>query len=173
MGTLDIGDNARMAGSPDGAPREATNAPRRSTGAPRSFLGRLVLAHFIAYPVAMVAAIGATPLGLWVRERSILAAGPTGARWATVTEALAKYRVSPTEAAQVQIVLDFVIGLTVATFALVHFAALPWAIEARRRAPESAQNRSLGFRLFLGITAATIVSVAVSGMAGWAWLLLQ
>jgi hypothetical protein len=169
--------------SPVGAPREATNTPPvpRAGGGGRAFLGRFVLAHFIAYPIAIVAAIGATPLALWFRERSILEAGPTGARWTTVTEALAKHRVTATEAAQVQIVLDFVIVMTVATFALVHLAALPWAIEAARtRARMTAtmndgvrQMRTAGFRVFVGITAATLVLVALSGMAGWAWLLMQ
>jgi len=171
-----------MAGSPDGTLREATGAvPVPRVGSPgRAFLGRLMLAHFIAYPIAVVAAIGATPLALWARERSILNAGPTGARWATVTEALAKHRVTATEAAQVQLVLDFVIVMTVATFALVHFAALPWAMQGAARARNTAtagdrvrQIRTAGFRLFVGITAATLVVVALSGMAGWAWLLLQ
>jgi hypothetical protein len=170
-----------MARSPVGAPREATNTPPvpRAGGGGRAFLGRFVLAHFIAYPIAVVAAIGATPLALWIRERSILEAGPTGARWTTVTEALAKHRVTATEAAQVQIVLDFVIVMTVATFALVHLAALPWAIEgARARTVATAndgvrQIRTAGFRVFVGITAATLVLVVLSGMAGWAWLLLQ
>jgi hypothetical protein len=163
--------------SPVGAPREATNAPvPKAGGGGRAFLGRFVLAHFVAYPIAIVAAIGATPLALWVRERSILEAGATGARWTTVTEALAKHRVTATEAAQVQIVLDFVIIMTVATFALVHLAALPWAVEGARtrtRTTATRQMRTAGFRVFVGITAATLVLVALSGMAGWAWLLLQ
>ena len=167
--------------SPVGAPREATNTPPvpRAGGGGRAFLGRFVLAHFIAYPIAIVAAISATPLALWIRERSILEAGPTGARWTTVTEALAKHRVTATEAAQVQIVLDFVIVMTVATFALVHLAALPWAIEGARARIIATTNdgvrqmRTAGFRVFVGITAATLVLVVLSGMAGWAWLLLQ
>jgi hypothetical protein len=164
-----------MPGSADAAPREAsTEQPAtKPAGGGRAFLGRFVLAHFIAYPVAVVTAVAATPLALWVRERAILDATPTGARWATVTEALAKYRVSATEAAQVQIVLDFVVLLTVATFALVHLAALPWAIEAARANAPVGQGRTLSFRLFVGITAATLIVVAVSGTAGWLWLLLQ
>ena len=155
--------------------------PARAAARPgKAFLGRLVLAHFIAYPIAVVTAIGATPVALWVRERSILEAQATGARWAMVSEALAKYRVSATEAAQVQIVLDFVVLVTVAIFAVVHLAALPWAIGSAR-APASVepsptdarQKRTVGFRLFVGITAATLILVAVSGTAGWLWLLLQ
>jgi hypothetical protein len=69
--------------------------------------------------------------------------------------------------------------MTVATFALVHLAALPWAVEGTRARTTATTNdgvrqmRTAGFRVFVGITAATLVLVALSGMAGWAWLLLQ
>jgi hypothetical protein len=163
-----------MLGSSDAAPRASTELlAKKPAGRGRAFLGRFVLAHFIAYPIAVVAAVGGTPLALWVRERAILDAKPTGARWTMVTEALAKYRVSATESAQVQIVLDFVILLSVATFTLVHLAALPWAIEAARKNARVGQGRTASFRLFVGITTATLIVVAVSGMVGWLWLLLQ
>jgi hypothetical protein len=178
-----------MTGSLDGSLREGANpTPARHRGSPsRAFLGRLMLAHFIAYPISVITAVGAMPVAVYVRQRSILEARAVGARWSMVSDALAKYRVSPTEAAQVQIVLDFVLLVTVAFFVLVHLAVLPWAIGAARAGARAqlpdgagaptgnvtAQKRAAGFRVFVGITAATLILVAISGTAGWLWLLLQ
>ena len=168
-----------MTGSFDESLREGANpTPAQSRGSPsRAFLGRLMLAHFIAYPISVITAVGAMPVAVYVRQRSILGARATGARWSMVSDALAKYRVSATEAAQVQIVLDFVLLVTVAFFILVHLAALPWAIGRARASalaePVGAEKRTAGFRLFAGVTAATLMLVAISGTAGWLWLLLQ
>jgi hypothetical protein len=154
----------------------AEPAPRAPLRPWRAFAARFALAHFIAYPVTVVAAVGATPLGLWINEGRILSAGPTGARWRMLEDALNRYNVSATEAAQVQIVVQFVVLFCGAVFALIHAASIPWAVSAARAAKLSGapdQPASSGFRLFVASTAATLVVVALIGVSGWTWLFIQ
>jgi hypothetical protein len=161
-----------MAGSPrSDSPDDAAN-PHLLAPPWRAFVGRFALAHFIAYPVAMVTAIGATPVALWLHKRSMLHANATAVRWQTVREVLEKYRLSATEASLVGVVLDFVIFATLGTFALIHFAAIPWALSGAH-AETPGRKRTGAFRLFVAVTAATLVLTALSGAAGWLWLFLQ
>jgi|SoiMethySBSTD1v2_1073268.scaffolds.fasta_scaffold41461_1 hypothetical protein len=144
----------------------------------RAFLSRFALAHFIAYPVATVAALAATPLALWIKGREITETEASGASWQILQEALNKYHVSSTEAAQVQIVVEFVLYFCIGVFSMIHVAAIPWAAGAARAAkrtdaPGARQSRTPGFRLFVVTTAATLVAVALLGAAGWTWLFTQ
>jgi hypothetical protein len=166
-------------GAPGSVPGSAGNspggaAPRRRV-AWRAFVGRLLLAHFIAYPIGFVAAIAAMPLAFLFREEAILGAGNQGATSQLVKDATRGMALSATEAAQLQIVLEFVLWVSLAALLAVHLAAVPWGIGAARaaRQPEQAATvQRRGYRTFVVATATTTVLVVLAGAGGWLWLFL-
>jgi len=160
--------HAAPAGGPSGGP-----APTRRASAQRVFLERLLLGHFIAYPVGLVAAIGSIPIAMKFREHAVLAAGPDGAKSDLVRQVARDLHLSPMEAAQSEIILTFVMWVTLAVLLVVHLGVLPWAIGAARaaRSPDSASSSARqGLRSFVIVTTVTLAVVILCGAAGWIWL---
>lgn len=149
----------------------AGSAPRPKS--PRNaFLGRMLVVHLVAYPVAFVAAVAEMPIAIWYRKTELLEARPTGASVGVVRDAARGLSLTPTEAAQLQLVLVFILWSSVLMLLLVHLAGLPWAVGAARAArdPELSGRAAKGFRIF-GLSCATIGGVVlVLGVAGWIWL---
>jgi hypothetical protein len=149
------------------------DAPSPRAGSPTgAFLGRLMLVHFVAWAVGFGSAVAQMPIAIWARQKELLHAGPTGATVGLVKDAAHNLALSPTESAQLQIVLGFIMwgGLTI--LLAVHIAGLPWCIGAARatRRPELAPAARKGLRIF-GFACATIgVVVVLAGVAGWIWL---
>lgn len=138
----------------------------------RAALGRLTLGHFIAYPVGFLAAVGSMPLGMILRERALLAAGG-GATSSIVRDAARDLSLSPTEAAQVQILLEFSLWTTLAVLLVIHLAAVPWAVGAARTAKNPSDTAAVrrGLRAFVGVTLATAAVVGLMAVVGWVWVL--
>lgn len=131
-----------------------------------------MLVHFVAWGVACGTAVAQMPLAIWARQKELLHAGPTGATVGLVRDAARNLALSPTEAAQLQIVLGFIAWGGAAILLAVHLAGLPWAIGAARaaRRPELGAAAKKGLRIF-GCACATIGSVVLlAGVAGWIWL---
>jgi hypothetical protein len=148
--------------------------PQETTKKPvpwRAALGRLTLGHFIAYPVGMVAAIGAMPIGMVVRERALYAA-QGGATNSIVKDVARDMNLNPAEAAQVQILLEFSLWVALGALLVVHLAAVPWAIGAARTAkyPDNPAPARRGLRIFASVTVATAVLLAITSLAGWIWV---
>ncbi len=154
---------------------EAERPGRRAEAPWRAFVGRLALAHFIAYPVGFAAAVAAMPVAFLLREQALLHAGDRGATSSIVREATRGMSLSGTEGAQLQIILEFVLWATLAVLAVVHLAALPWCLGAARTARDplrGAASLRTGRRTFVGITLATAVLVVLCAVGGWMWIFL-
>ena len=78
---------------------------RKKPSPARAAFGRLVLGHFIAYPVGFLAAMGAMPYAMILRERALNAAAD-GATSSIVKDVTRNMNLNPIEAAQMQILLD-------------------------------------------------------------------
>ena len=155
---------------PAQAAPEPTARPRRW----RAFGSRIGLAHLIAYPIGFAAAVAAMPFAFLVRRRAILSAGTQGATSQLVKDATRGMSLSPTEAAQLQIVLEFVMWASLAVLLVVHLAAIPWGLGAAHAAryPAEAAAQRRGLRMFV-IAAATIAGLVVlAAIGGWTWILM-
>jgi hypothetical protein len=138
----------------------------------RAAFGRLVVAHFLAYPIGFAAAVGSIPLALLVRERALLAA-EGGAKSKLVRDALEGMALGSTEAAQVEVILELVLWIALAVVLIVHLAAVPWAIGAARsaRRPGDDGPARRGMRTFVVICAATTALVVLGAVVGWVWVI--
>lgn len=153
-------------------PPEPAEPPERKKPVPwRAALGRFTLGHFIAYPVGMVAAIGSMPIGMVIREKALYAA-QGGATYGVVQDVARDMKLNPTEAAQVQILLEFSLGVALVALLIVHLAAVPWAIGAARTAkhPENPAPARRGLRAFAIVTGATTALLVLASLAGWIWV---
>ncbi len=167
MATPEPGADANAAAEP------ARTAPAARPGSPTgAFLGRLMVVHFVAWAVGFGSAVAQMPIAIWARQKEILHAGPTGATVGLVRNAARNLALSPTEAAQLQIVLDFIVWGGFTVLIAVHLAGLPWCIASARatRRPELAPVAAKRLRTF-GRACATIgVVIVLAGVAGWVWL---
>jgi hypothetical protein len=130
-----------------------------------------MLAHLIAYPIGFIAAIASMPIGIIARKDALLSASDAGASSGIVADVARQMKLDGAEALQLELLLEFVMYVTLGVLLLVHLAALPWAIGAARAAkgaPDLALKR--GYRLFVVLTAATLVIIALTGTGGWIWL---
>ena len=137
------------------------------------FIERLLLGHFIAYPVGLLAAVASMPIAMKLRAATVLAAGPEGAQSDLMRQISRDLGLSAIEAAQTEIIMVFVMWSTLAVMLVVHVAALPWAIGAARtaRSPDSASSSARrGLRSFVIVTVVTLIVVMLCGIAGWLWL---
>lgn len=152
---------------------DATEAAlvRKKPSPARAAFGRLVLGHFIAYPVGFLAAMGAMPYAMILRERALNAAAG-GATSSIVKDVARDMNLNPIEAAQVQILLEFSLWVSLAVLLVIHLAAVPWAIGAARSAKYPADPRPArrGLRAFVVLTATTTSVVALATLAGWVWV---
>ena len=149
--------------------------PKKKRPSPRkAFWGRFMLGHFIAYPVCFLTAAGTLPFAMIVRKAELMSPGRMGARSGIVRDAARNLKLTGIEAAQVEIVLEFAMWACIAVLVLMHVAVLPWALAAARQArlPEAPDvGTRRGLRIFAGTTATIVVALAVSGTAGWIWVL--
>jgi hypothetical protein len=148
---------------------------RRTRSRARLFFERFLLAHFLSYPVAFVASIAAMPMAVRLRAAALLNAGSEGASSRIMRDVAQQLELSPTEAAQAEIVFTFVLWTCIAVLLVVHLASLPWAIAAARAAshvPPDERGVRRGRNVFVGVTIATVILVVLCGAVGWLWLLL-
>jgi hypothetical protein len=113
---------------------------------------------------------------MMLRRDALLNPGRLGAKSKLVADAARDLKLSPLEAAQVEIVLGWSLWVCLAVFLLLHLAALPWAFAAADavRRPDRGDGRlRRGFRMFAGVTASTVVLVALAGTAGWIWVMTR
>ena len=136
----------------------------------RAALAPLVIAHALAYPLGMLAALACMPLAIFVRKGALLEAGPQDATHPLIRDVARDLSLTAVEAAQVQLVLEVVLGAALVVLVLVHAAALPWAVTETRGAstPPAARAR----RLFVSCLGALVVGLVVLGAASWTWLLV-
>ena len=148
----------------------ASDAPKKSSPG-RAALGRLTLAHFIAYPIGFLAAIGSMPIGMVIRERALLTASG-GATYGIIQDVARDMKLNATEAAQVQILLEFCLGVSLVVLLIIHLAAIPWAIGAARSArnPDDPGPAKRGLRAFAAIAVGTTAILLLSSLAGWIWV---
>jgi hypothetical protein len=162
--------------APVDAPAAAPAPPEPKPNPGRAFFGRLALGHFIAYPVTFATAAGAIPYAMLVRKQQLLSPDHTGARSKMVQDVARDMKLTGVEAAQVEIVLGFVMWVCIAVLAVLHLAVLPWSFAAAgaARHPERGDRAvRRGFRIFVGITATTVVLVALAGVAGWVYIMTR
>ncbi len=160
----------------DGETSEKPRKVRRPKRPWREFSTRFMTGHFAAYPVAFLASIAAMPIAMWVRDDKLLNAGATGATYGVVREAIKDMGLSATEAAQVEIILEFVGIVALAVWVLVHIEGLPWSIAAfkattrdRLRGHEAPSVRRTR-RWFVVSLIVTGAACVLMGIAGWTWL---
>ena len=142
----------------------------------KAFWGRFVVGHFLAYPVCFLTAAGALPYAMILRRNELLNPGRAGARTQIVADAARDLKLSAIEAAQVEIVLEWAMWACIAVFVVLHVAALPWSFAAAaavRHPDPGEKGLKRGFRIFAGTAATTVVLVALSGTAGWIWVLTR
>lgn len=141
-------------------------ATERRTHPAGAFFARLLLGHFVAYPVGFLAAFASIPVALRVRRHALVAVAGSSPHSAFVQGLARQMRLSAGEGAQLEIVLRFVLYSSVALLLLVHLAVLPWAIAAARRSRRVDRAR----RMFMGVVATATAVVVVTGVVGWIWL---
>ena len=107
-------------------------------------VGRLLVAHFVAYPVGFVWAAASVPALVHLREEAL-------------------FRIAE-EADMAAFLTGKMFGPAGVGFALAHLVALPWAFAADDR-------RGLR-RYLLGVGAVAGLALLVGG-ASWLWLLLR
>lgn len=149
--------------------------PKRPTPA-KAFWGRFAAGHFLAYPICFLTSAGALPYAMVLRRDELLNPGRAGARTKIVADAARDLKLTAIEAAQVEIVLEWAMWACIVVFVVLHVAALPWSFAAARAArhPEHGEaGVRRGFRMFAGTAATTVVLVAISGTAGWIWVLTR
>ena len=142
----------------------------------RAFLGRFMLGHFLAYPICFLTAAAALPFSMMLRRKELLNPTRLGAKWSVLQGVARDLKLSPMEAAQVEMVLEVAMWVCLAVFALLHVAVLPWSFAAARAArdPEGNQPRlRRGLRIFAGTATTTVVVMAIAGTAGWIWVLTR
>jgi hypothetical protein len=144
---------------------------RKQPSAVRAALGRLLLGHFVAYPIGFLAAVGAIPIGMLVRERALLGASG-GARIGIVRDATRKLGLSAIEAAQVEVLLELSLWVALAVVLAIHAGCVPWAIGAARTARNAADPlpERRGRRAFVIVTLALALLVGLAALAGWIWV---
>jgi hypothetical protein len=156
-------------------PAPAPSPPRRQNPG-RAFLGRFMLGHFVAYPVTFATAAGSIPYAMLARKKELLSPSYEGARSKMVQDVARDMKLTGTEAAQVEIVLGFVMWVCIAILAVLHAGVLPWAFAAAgaARHPEKGDRAvRRGLRIFVAITATTAVSVVLAGVGGWIYVMTQ
>lgn len=142
--------------------------PRRRL---RAALAPLLIAHALAYPLGMLAALACIPLAIFARKRALLDAGPKDETHPLLRDVARDLSLTAVEAAQVQLVLEVVLGAALVVMVLVHVAALPWAVAETRGAstPVAARAR----RVFVYSLGLLVVGLLVLGAASWIWLLAE
>ena len=155
---------------------EAAKSPPQSAW--KKFTSRLFIAHMVAYPVGFLAAVACMPMSLLARGDELLNASATGATNKLVRESIKNLGLDPTEAAQVQIVMEFVFIVAGGLWILVHFWGVPWARAAAKSVEAhnagdlagAKETERRGLKWFAWSTAATVAVTGLVGLGGWIWL---
>lgn len=162
-----------------GAQREPSPAEASNVDAPslwlrlRWFGERYMLAHLSAYPVGVISAMAAIPLALMVRGEQVRQATATGAHSELLRQVAQDMQLDPLAAAQLEIVMEFVMACALVTLLIPHLTALPWAWAASTRQGASPRDPKLAKRLkwFIGSMAALAGIWVIVGAIGWIWLM--
>jgi hypothetical protein len=165
---------------------EPTARSEREAGSSGRFAGivaffeRLLVAHFLAYPMVFAVAVATISLAVIGYRAELLdvAVNSKGAssfqRWL-----LDHLELTPVDATRFEIVMGPVAVSSAAVFALAHFGAIPWALAARRQsrtderaAVERAKVRR-GFRIWLVASLGPTALILLVGALGWLWILVK
>lgn len=134
-------------------------------------VGRLTLAHFIAYPVGFIAAVGAIPLTFWVRGDAILQAEPGQELPAWLIPVAQNMVLDEYQATQLRLVMEWVMGCALLTWVWVHLLALPWVWVSMQAQPTPQKTSwPKAARLFMFGVFGTILVWVLLGAVGWVWL---
>jgi hypothetical protein len=134
-------------------------------------LAPLLIAHALAYPVALLSALACMPLAIIVRRRALLDASPRDPTHPIIRDVARDLSLTAVEGAQVQLVLEVVLGAALLVLVLVHLAALPWAA-AETRASAGGLDTARGRRVFVYCFALLGAGMLLLGAASWLWLLV-
>jgi hypothetical protein len=134
-------------------------------------LAPLLIAHALAYPLGLLAALASMPPAIVGRRRALLEASPHDATHPLIRDVARDLSLTAVEAAQVQLVLEVVLAAALVVLVLVHVAALPWAV-AQTRGERGARAIERGRRAFVYGLGALVVGLLLLAAAGWSWLLL-
>ena len=130
-----------------------------------------MIAHALAYPLGLLAALASMPPALVVRKRALLEAGPKDPTHPLIRDVARDLSLTAVEAAQVQLVLEVVLGAALVVLVLVHVAALPWAA-AETRGDSGSPAIIRGRRAFVYSLGVLVVGLVLLAAAGWLWLLV-
>lgn len=117
----------------------------------------------------MLAALACMPLSMLARKRALLEASARDETHPLIRDVARDLSLTAVEAAQVQLVLEVVLGAALAVLVLVHLAALPWALAETRGSGTPAAAR--GRRVFVYGFALLAAGLLLLGAASWLWLL--
>ncbi|MGE0322377.1 MAG: hypothetical protein AB7S68_08740 [Polyangiaceae bacterium] len=139
----------------------------------RWFGERYMLAHLSAYPVGVISAMAAIPLALMVRGEEVRRATATGAHSELLRQVAADMQLDALAAAQLEIVMEFVMVCALVTLAIPHLTALPWAWAASTRPGATPKDPKLARRLKWFISSMVMLAALwlVAGAIGWIWLM--
>lgn len=132
-----------------------------------------MLAHLSAYPVGVISAMAAIPLALMVRGEEVRRATATGAHSELLRQVAADMQLDALAAAQLEIVMEFVMVCALVTLAIPHLTALPWAWAASTRPGATPKDPKLARRLKWFISSMVMLAALwlVAGAIGWIWLM--
>ncbi len=139
----------------------------------RWFGERYMLAHLSAYPVGVISAMAAIPLALMVRGEEVKQATASGAHSELLQQVAQDLQLDALAAAQMEIVMEFVLACALATLIVPHLTALPWAWAASTRRGAEPRDPKLAQRLkwFIGSMLALAALWVILGAIGWIWLM--
>jgi hypothetical protein len=135
-------------------------------------LAPLLIAHALAYPLALLSALACMPLAIIARRRALLDANPRDTTHPIISDVARDLSLTAVEAAQVQLVLEVVLSAALLVLVLVHLAALPWAA-AETQASTAARETARGRRVFVYSFALLVAGMLLLGAASWFWLLVD
>jgi hypothetical protein len=119
--------------------------------------------------VALLSALACMPLAIISRRRALLDTRPGDPTHPIISDVARDLSLTAVEAAQVQLVLEVVLGAALVVLVLVHLAALPWAA-AETRASTGARETARGRRVFVYCFALLVAGMLLLGAASWVWL---
>ncbi|MEZ4229782.1 MAG: hypothetical protein R3B89_11470 [Polyangiaceae bacterium] len=160
--------------TPDGQQIDQQPEPRPSAWLRLRWFGeRYMLAHLSAYPVGVVSAMASIPLALMVRGEEVKRASATGAHSELLRRVAQDMQLDPLAAAQMEIVMQFVLLCALLTLVVPHLTALPWAWAASTRPSVTRSDPRLAQRLRWFIVSMLVLAAlwALVGAIGWIWLM--
>ena len=141
-------------------------------------MGRLALAHMVAYPLIYVASAAAMPLAIMWREPQLLAVmGQQQPHGAIQQWLVTQLHISAEEAASFEVLMEPIVWLVLLLLVVTHVAAIPWAWaakNAREQPLPSLQRREQHARkMWLRASLVPTLVVVVVGALGWLRVMLM